>query len=123
MLEFEHHDVEPTIGMTVVDEFLDVGFCGDSITDPKTGRTFWGRPVLDYLEQYLREAYNKTKDDIDPDLCLGYQRIMDIVLDCIPISKISPFQTEEIFGLLHTDLDPQNVLVDDDGNVTVIIDW
>jgi hypothetical protein len=43
----------------------------------------------------------------------------------IAVSKKEPFDTngEETFVLRHPDLDLQNILVDDDGNVTGNIDW
>ncbi len=60
-------------------------------------------------------------------LALGIRRVLDIISShpVIKTSKPPNAETskEETFVLQHPDLDLQNILVDDDGNVTGILDW
>ncbi|KAF1835313.1 hypothetical protein BDW02DRAFT_548549 [Decorospora gaudefroyi] len=68
----------------------------------------------------------------------GVRKVMDIVLECAPFTGTrepslcankekegdgKPTAPREWFVLRHNDLDLQNVLVDEHGNVTGIIDW
>ena len=62
----------------------------------------------------------------------GVQKILDIVINCPPFSPPPALSSlngedgvpvQESFVLRHDDLDLQNILVDDDGHVTGIIDW
>ncbi|KAI4648697.1 uncharacterized protein J4E78_008760 [Alternaria triticimaculans] len=68
---------------------------------------------------------------------LGVQIVMRIILSSAPFKPSTPSQREisqtgygshtvpvrETFVIRHDDLDLQNILVDEDGNVTGIIDW
>lgn len=53
----------------------------------------------------------------------AYQRIIALGLDLVPKSRLYPHEEEECFGLRHPDLDQQNILLDDKGNLQGIIDW
>lgn len=53
--------------------------------------------------------------------CSGIRRILNIVFSQ-PVFKES-LSGRETFTIHHNDLDLQNILVDDEGNVTGIIDW
>ncbi|KAK7612188.1 hypothetical protein JOL62DRAFT_500028, partial [Phyllosticta paracitricarpa] len=63
----------------------------------------------------------------DPDalgLLKGQHEVLGILVDCISFSKAQgASESEETFVLAHPDLDWQNVLIDDEGNVTGLIDW
>lgn len=50
----------------------------------------------------------------------GARKILDIIFDT---EVFNCDNGSEIFTIRHTDLDLQNILVDDEGNVTGIIDW
>lgn len=53
----------------------------------------------------------------------GLRKLIDIIYSQ-PVFSTSPiFASEESFVLRHNDLDLQNILVDEDGNVTGILDW
>jgi hypothetical protein len=59
-------------------------------------------------------------------ILFGIRKILDIVYDQEPFDHSSTGDTtyeDETFVLRHPDLEFQNILVDDDGNVTGIIDW
>lgn len=51
---------------------------------------------------------------------LGARTLLDMIF-AQPV--FNPEQARETFTLQHADLDLQNILVDEDGNVTGIIDW
>ncbi|CAO2657979.1 Nn.00g072390.m01.CDS01 [Neocucurbitaria sp. VM-36] len=54
----------------------------------------------------------------------GMLKIMYIIFACEAFtSKKQPTDEHETFVLRHPDLDLQNILVDDEGNVTGILDW
>jgi hypothetical protein len=57
----------------------------------------------------------------------GIRKMLDIIFSHPTIVNSKPSTASsndpETFVLQHTDLDFQNILVDDDGNVTGIIDW
>lgn len=68
--------------------------------------------------------------DLDPSfphgaLALGVRKVLDIVFSTPVISSSKKLPTDqfETFVLRHNDLDLQNILADDDGNVTGILDW
>lgn len=79
----------------------------------------------------------ENPDDSDGMTELGVQIVMRIVLSSAPFKPSTPSQGEisqagygshtvpvrETFVIRHDDLDLQNILVDEDGNVTGIIDW
>ncbi|KAH4208657.1 hypothetical protein HBI95_093570 [Parastagonospora nodorum] len=91
----------------------------------------------EYMISTLEESWPLTPDaDFDPDdkddqdtwnSCYGIRRILDLIYvqPAIAFSLQDPddiFEPES-FVLRHPDLDFQNILVNDDGYVTGIIDW
>ncbi|KAI4689073.1 hypothetical protein J4E81_007790 [Alternaria sp. BMP 2799] len=88
---------------------------------------------LDYWKLNLEEnwpAIPEYDPDIDQDalnMVSGIRKIIDMLHDhpTIAVSKKDPADADEneTFVIRHPDLDLQNILVDDDGNVTGIIDW
>jgi hypothetical protein len=62
--------------------------------------------------------------DADRDFAAGIRKILFIILStpAFTASKAHP-AARETFILRHDDLDLQNILTDDDGNVTAILDW
>ncbi|KAE9966875.1 hypothetical protein EG327_011689 [Venturia inaequalis] len=82
----------------------------------------WILGPMDSSEQYFRVSLDKFGHGHES-WPLEYQRICEAVLEAFPKSKISGGQQKETFGLVHRDSDAQNFLVDDDGNLTAILDW
>ena len=88
---------------------------------------------LDYWKLNLEESWPAISDhnpDVDQDtlnMVSGIRKIIDMLHDhsTIAASKKDPADADEkeTFVIRHPDLDLQNILVDDDGNVTGIIDW
>jgi hypothetical protein len=79
----------------------------DKTVDPKN--------VLDKCGPESKEYY----------IAVGARIILDIMVASLPLSidaKAKDPQAET-FAIRHNDLDMQNILVDDEGNVTGIIDW
>ncbi|TLD38356.1 Aminoglycoside phosphotransferase [Venturia nashicola] len=58
-----------------------------------------------------------------PKVLLITERICEAILEAVPESKMSQNQQAETLGLLHRDLDAQNLLIDTDGNLLAILDW
>ncbi|KAJ4357583.1 uncharacterized protein N0V89_002159 [Didymosphaeria variabile] len=54
------------------------------------------------------------------DMIVGIRKILDIVFST-PV--FNTYATSETYAIRHNDLDLQNILTDEDGNVTGIIDW
>jgi len=91
----------------------------------------------EYMISTLEESWPLIPEvDFDPDDkeeldiwngCIGIRRILDLIYVQPAIAISSPFPDDifepESFVLQHPDLDFQNILVDDDGYVTGIIDW
>jgi hypothetical protein len=86
------------------------------------------RPVFTSTQDYVRtrpyslrmsealDSNSKTQNYI-----LGARTLLDMVF-AQPVFNPSP-SISETFTLRHCDLDLQNILVDEEGNVTGIIDW
>jgi hypothetical protein len=86
-----------------------------------------------YMTSKLEDKWPSTPDpevDDDPriqNMLLGVRKILDIIYSNPIISSsiqdsLDPSQ-KETFVLRHPDLDLQNILVDETGNITGIIDW
>jgi len=88
---------------------------------------------LDYWKLNLEESWPAIPEydpDVDQDalnMVSGIRKIIDMLHDhpTVAVSKKDPADADEneTFVIRHPDLDLQNILVDDDGNVTGIIDW
>jgi hypothetical protein len=82
----------------------------------------------DYLKAGLDKKFNyenlrthpKFASSSNLQLDLGVRKLLDIV---ISTSAFNPNKEPEDFVIRHTDLDLQNILVNEDGKVTGIIDW
>jgi hypothetical protein len=85
----------------------------------------------EYMTSTIETAWPTTHPDLDDDpetrnILFGIRKVLDIVYDQEPLDHSSTGDTtyeDETFVLRHPDLEFQNILVDDDGNVTGIIDW
>ena len=84
----------------------------------------------EYMTSKLEEKWSSTPDPEDDDnpyvqnMCLGVRKILDIIYAVPAITCSSETnEAKETFVLRHPDLDLQNILTDDDGNVTGILDW
>ncbi|KAF3037955.1 hypothetical protein E8E12_005825 [Didymella heteroderae] len=87
----------------------------------------------DYMTSGIDSKWPSTHNpDFDeyPDtgnMIFGVRKVLDILYShpLLATSSIAPLSTDEpeTFVLSHPDLDFQNVLTDDEGNVTDIIDW
>lgn len=66
-------------------------------------------------------------DDSQREICLGMRKFLDILFSCPAFtqSKENPkdIDAPDTFTLCHTDLDLQNILVDERGNITGVLDW
>jgi aminoglycoside phosphotransferase (APT) family kinase protein len=87
----------------------------------------------EFMASKIEEKWSSLPDsDVEDDIrtqnmLLGVRKILNIIYANTIIScSVKPHQNswdEETFVLRHPDLDLQNILVDDAGNVTGIIDW
>lgn len=69
----------------------------------------------------LSMAKVADQPDMNHPLCVGEDKIMKILLRCV--QHLEATNHNNVFVLAPPDFDSQNVLVDDAGNVTGIIDW
>ncbi|KAI5865644.1 hypothetical protein GGS23DRAFT_560127 [Durotheca rogersii] len=70
----------------------------------------------DTMSTYLRE--NSAVRKRDNEWGVAEYKLLDVIVPCLPVGS-----RDESFVLSAPDLDSQNVLVDEEGNVTGIIDW
>ncbi|KAK9428614.1 hypothetical protein V1505DRAFT_357644 [Lipomyces doorenjongii] len=56
-------------------------------------------------------------------LALGSRMILDMMISCLPLSTKSVSTNQESFVLSLPDFDSQNIMIDERGNLTGIIDW
>lgn len=88
----------------------------------------WERlPTYKNSKKYLRtliddEWQNLLSEETDMNQHEGRYKVLELILECIPRSTLTS-NGVETFGISHPDLDVQNILIDDDGNVTGILDW
>jgi hypothetical protein len=102
----------------------------------KTSRAFFETGLDNALNMGDIEGYDQN-DTVTLAL-KGARKLLEISIDSVPLaasSMLPPFQCVDDeqaqkpdsptthFVLRHEDLDLQNILVDEDGNVTGIIDW
>lgn len=78
---------------------------------------------IDSSEQYFRALFETSGHVQGPDWSLEHERICEAMLEAVPNSKMSQDQQVETFGLIHRDLDAQNLLVDAKGKLVAILDW
>ena len=64
----------------------------------------------------------------DLELRIGVQRLVKVMIECLPLSIESVQESQsleslETFVLAHPDFNVQNILVNEDGTIAAIIDW
>jgi hypothetical protein len=85
-----------------------------TVQEPATSTQIYARTVLDAIKP------KKVHPDMDVWMrAMGGYRILEMVFRQSVFNAVE----KESFTIHHNDLDLQNILVDDDGNVTGIIDW
>ena len=86
-----------------------------------TSREYWAH----LLEERFASAACKAEDEEEMALIRGSHTFFSIILNSGPFSDWKWIQDddEETFPLMHNDIDLHNIFVDNDGNVTCIIDW
>ena len=74
--------------------------------------------TAEYLKALVeRQGFTGTKASR-----LGERRMLDIIIEAIDMAEKQKNSTPE-FVITHTDLDTQNILIDEDGTLTGILDW
>ncbi|KAH6886251.1 kinase-like domain-containing protein [Thelonectria olida] len=104
-----------------------------SIREDASGSTVIG-PVLDYIQQkdetyhvtasgpfdstsaYLTATY--VEDSVDDEFGRGARMVLDVAMACLPMDGSPPG-----FVLCAPDFNSQNIMADDEGNITALIDW
>ncbi|KAJ4356866.1 hypothetical protein N0V95_002957 [Ascochyta clinopodiicola] len=93
---------------------------GPSYRWDNTGSDIYtSRPPLSSTQCHVSER--PTLNFLKPNAARGALKLLDIIFSQ-PVFN-APLHHPETFTLHHADLDLQNLLVDDDGNITGIIDW
>ena len=118
-LLFESEEAVPTVGdtsrLTTDDIFV-------------IHRKFKAIPSRASLSDYVLAArrhrfedYHYPEEDLDS-LTKGIFRLWELMLDCfLQVVKLEP--NEPDFVLMQSDFNPQNILVDERGNISGLIDW
>lgn len=125
-LNFDDDAETPTIGPTFhwkdTDEMVRL-----SIQDLSTPKSIERIPVHQTSKSYFMDPLNKDwphREDISGQINNGRRFIMQTMLSNPPFSQSEKAgDRKETFVLRHDDLDFQNILCDEKGNVTGIIDW
>ena len=73
-----------------------------------------------YLRHHARHYSNPTKKS---QLATGSRALLDLIISALPSSTERASSNRETFVLSLPDFDSQNVMVDDQGNLTGLIDW
>lgn len=126
MLEFDNDDCSnPRVGPTTyMESSLDFG---DSMRLKRVGpeRDVHERLyTLSTSQSFFSDPFYNLHWDVNATgLKRSYQRIIALGLELVPGSKLYPREEKERFGLRHPDLDFQNILFDDEGNLQGVIDW
>ena len=77
-------------------------------------------------ESYLRFHFNKSKSAKHGyPFTIGSEKLMNSIIGHLPLSTINPSsrQSPETFVLSLPDYDSQNIMIDEQGNLTGLIDW
>jgi hypothetical protein len=125
-LDFSHDAENPIIGPTyhwkTVSEMANL-----SLNDLSTPASINCIPAYSTSKEYFTNALNihwPHREGSEDNINNGRRRIMEFMLASPPFNKSKTVGDEkETFVLRHDDLDFQNVLCDEQGNVTAIIDW
>lgn len=87
------------------------------------------RPFEDSKSSYLRHCMNRCRAPTKQSpLCTGSRMILDTMISCLPYSSTKGIprrsaNEKETFVLSLPDFDSQNIMIDERGNLTGIIDW
>jgi len=74
-----------------------------------------------YLEYFVK--HNERTGRPDPDeIRIGTQELLAMMIPCLPCPR-KHFLAREKFVLSLPDFNPQNIMIDERGNLTGIIDW
>lgn len=73
-----------------------------------------------YLRHHARHSSDPTKKS---PLATGSRVFLDMIISALPSSTERPSSNREAFVLSLPDFDSQNVMVDEQGNLTGLIDW
>ncbi|KAK8181322.1 kinase-like domain-containing protein [Phyllosticta citribraziliensis] len=93
-------------------------FDDESATRPRVGLTYH------LCEDGTDDGYDLPEDPDALVLLKGQHEILRLLVDCLPFARAQEGQAvQETFVLAHPDFDWQNIMVDDEGNVTGVIDW
>ncbi|KAK8208170.1 hypothetical protein IWZ01DRAFT_483851 [Phyllosticta capitalensis] len=109
MLYFEADGTEPYIGKTY--EVLEdgIGHDGQVLHRTQISATF----------SSSNDHSRADNGEASASLAMGQYEVLRLVVDCLPF----PVGEKETFTITPPDFDWQNILVDDDGNVTGSIEW
>lgn len=125
-LSFDDDAARPSIGPTYhwkpADEMVKL-----SIHDLSTPKSIEYIPVHHTSNSYFLNIFKRDwplREDIVGRIHNGRQFIMGTILSFPPFNQSKKAgDSKETFVLRHDDLDFQNILCDEEGNVTGIIDW
>ncbi|KAI9872162.1 MAG: hypothetical protein M1830_002007 [Pleopsidium flavum] len=122
-LEFKDETAQdPEVGPNVI---LDEGSLGDEDYGLRHETELLGPfdTTQDYFHYCFHEATKEGRSKEKADL--GIRKLLSMIVDCLPFSKRThvPGATRETFVLSPPDFGPQNILVNENGEVTGIIDW
>ncbi|KAK7550560.1 hypothetical protein IWX49DRAFT_482584, partial [Phyllosticta citricarpa] len=124
-LQFEDESSHPTVG-----PYKQVS-CNTYDPDIGVVHQTWMHPRNDSWKAALERKFKRevkradsTDDDIPKCVKLGQLEIIGMMLECFPSEANHLDENgKERFSIKPPDFDWQNILVDDDGNVTGLIDW
>jgi hypothetical protein len=125
-LNFGHDPENPVVGPTYHWKTMSE-LCKLSINDLSTSASIKCVPAYSTSKEYFSDALNEhwpRQEGNGTAINNGRRCIMDFMLTSAPFNKsVTAGDTKETFVLRHDDLDFQNILCDEQGNVTAIIDW
>lgn len=73
-----------------------------------------------YLRHHAQHYGNPTKRS---PLAIGSRALLDMIISSLPLSTERTSSTRETFALSLPDFDSQNIMVDEHGHLTGLIDW
>ena len=115
----------------ILEEFSSIVGPSYHWSDPSDANLFDERGPFSTTQDYIQlglqttfgsvESHENHPNPNDDDLVnLGVRKMMEMVFNTTAFNSGG---TDETFVIHHDDLDLQNILTDEDGNVTGIIDW
>ncbi|KAF2115143.1 kinase-like domain-containing protein [Lophiotrema nucula] len=115
MLNF---DIDPE------DPFVDDWYVWNDEEGGMVGNSPWNISQ-DFISSVLvGNALNCPPEMLETPMIKGLTNFLAWLFQCVPlVESMAKGDEEESFVLMHNDLHLRNILVDEDGNVTGIIDW